>query len=374
MYRHLAALVASAFLASALTAQPTQYGVFLLDRSGSMTIANRCQESLEACVADIQDFFADPSIPAEALVVEFDTGSNYFRILGGGWLSDSVAAQAAAMGSTTCNGSQTKLVQAICQAISALEVRISMNSPLVCNAYFYVYSDGGENASTGPCFGPADINLSAGCPCDTTPGRPPYAAGSWQALGCDRICNISFPGSCLFGTAIFNARKFNDFGGDGLTLEEQMTFRFLDSQAAQTGGTSIEIDDSTGFSSSAGIPQRSIPGGCVSSFNERLSLEPSRSARVNDTFNMRLTGTSQAIRVIFLGFARLSPSIPIGQSGCALSIRPDFTYNTGFIPNLSIPNDPAFVGGALFFQGLSTSLPPFLDVTLSNGLVMMIQP
>lgn len=396
----LASISTLALLAAAAPAQVTR-AIFLLDRSGSMGAltqsgtSTRCIDSLALCRDEIELFFDNAintgQIP-EAMVVRFDAGANFYRPVnavgiyptgtawpptsgvGSYWLTTKVDALTAATNSPTYVGScgpGTQLADSICRMVSDMEARIAANPTLVCTSYFYVYSDGGENASTGnPCSGPWDTNLTGRCPCDSSSTGTPFVAGTWQRLACDRICNMA---GC-FIHAVFNARKFNSFSTDAPTLSEQRVFRFLDTQAGQTGGSSLAVDDATGYVAGSGSPLTVLAGGCASPSGQTLVLNPTATAQVNNSFSMQLLGSTWLLKFITLGFAQLPAPVqfPLAPAGCHIVIQPDIVYMGTLVPNLTIPNNPSLAGANLFFQGLATDLAG--SWTTSNGLKMTIQP
>lgn len=372
--------IALALCAPQVNAQMNR-AIFMLDRSGSMnTLTNsgsstRCADSLAACLDEIEVFFDTYGVFAEAMVVEFDSGSNYYRSLGPlaslpDWLTTKADALTAANLSVTC-GPATRLADALCQMVTDMEARIVANPGFFCTSYFYVYSDGGENASTGTCSGITDLDLTHRCPCDTTWSGSPYTTGSWQEKACSRICGMT--GCFLHG--VLNARKFNDFSTDTPSLSEQRVFALLDSLAAQTGGSSYEVDDATGYVAGTGSPFTVLAGGCVlPAIGETLQVHPTDAAHIGSTFTVQLLGTTWPVRFLIAGFAPIVPGFPFPLSSqtCNIVVQPDVVYLGGLIPNIGVPNNPALIGGSIYFQGLATDLTT--DWITSNGLRARILP
>lgn len=382
MFTKLLSLTAATALCAPFAGAQMNRAIFLLDRSGSMGAptqsgsSNRCADSLAACLDEIAVFFDTYGVFAEAMVVEFSQGTNYYRRLrplGGttDWLTIKADALAAAGSSTTCTGG-TQLADSLCQMVTDMEDRIAANPTFFCTSYFYVYSDGGENGSSGACAGGTDTDLTHRCPCDTTWSGSPYTTGSWQEKACSRICGMT--GCTLHG--VLNARKFNDFSTDTPTVAEQRVFRLLDSVAAQTGGSSYEVDDATGYVAGTGSPFTVLAGGCVlPTTGETLQVHPTEPAHIGSSFTVQLLGTTWPIRFLIAGFASITPGFPFPLSSqtCNIVVQPDLVYVGGLIPNINVPNDPSLIGADIYFQGLATN-PLLTDWITSNGLKVKILP
>ncbi len=376
-FKLISALTVGALTTAAATAQ-IQRGVFLLDRSGSMSIGNRCQNSLDALDADLAGFFSDSLVTTEALVVEFttDLGVYEFNVLGGGWHTALGPAMTAAATSTSCSGS-THLATAICDSVVMMRARIIAGGlQITCPSYFYVYSDGGENSSSGPCAGLNDINAAVGrCPGDSSSSDPVFefdAGGtnlSWQRLVCNEIDSLNTVPGCFVPT-IFYATTFNDFAET-----EAEVFHFLQSQANATGGHRRHIYDNSTVPTGNGSPFFVIPGGCPSAAGETSFLDPSDPAQLGNSFAMNLRGTAIPVKVMIVGLQRQIPAIDLaafGGPGCTLGVQPLLTYFAPFIPAFAIPNDPAWMGQNLYWQGLAFTTT-LSELVTTNVLRMTVQ-
>lgn len=374
---------ACCILAGAVSAQ-TKRGVFLLDRSGSMSAGNRVAKSLLAVDDDLREFFSAPGA-TEALIVEFATGMpnapNAYRVLGGGWLTAAATARPAAQGSNQLFGS-TPLAQSICNSIADLRARVlAGGSQLFCQNFLYVYSDGGENNSTGACGGGDDVNASNGrCLLDTlnTLGTVPYAGTSsntpsWQTNTCSMISSLSsFAATeCLFPSALVHGRLFNSVT-DNPT--ESQVFRLIRSIVAQTGGNVVQIGDNDPYVPGTTSAITIYPFGCRAN-GELPTVVASDIARVGTSISVQLRGTTLQLPLLYVGFALRQPPLSLGMLGapqCQFAVDNVVSHLGNFLP-LTIPANPAFIGLELFVQGVATS-PSISPIATSNVVGLRVMP
>ena len=373
--------------ATSLTAQ-TQRGIFLLDRSASMLASapggggSRCDKSLDWIDADLAAFFGGGA-PTEALIVEFDTDPGYYRVLGGGWILDEATARATAATSTTCAGSATQLARAICQTVSDMRGRVAVSPPeLFCPMSFYFYSDGGENSSSGSCAGGNDVNAATGrCPGDSFHIGPEFefdGAGmtSWQRHACDNIHSLvtTAPTGCTVPLVVY-ARKFNELA-EGTSASTTDVFRFLDSMAYSTGGSSISVLDSEPVVVPAGNPVQIVDAGCTTQSGENPLLIPLGFARFGNSFGMRVAGTTLPLRLQLIGLNLQLPGLDLaglGAPGCRVVVEPLVTFPSGLLPAFSVPNDQSVIGSEIHFQGIAAAFD-LSDLATTNAITMTVQP
>ncbi|MEO0479530.1 MAG: hypothetical protein AAF196_08630 [Planctomycetota bacterium] len=365
--------------AAAVEAQ-TPRAVFLLDRSGSMTLGgapNRCDASAIACQGDISAFFsAFPN--GEISVREFNdvipTGSRavpgfneWMSASSEGSLASAVTnGQNAVSASVMCAG-LTPLADAICDSASALLIRGIIDPSAEC--FFYVYSDGGENNSMGACSGEYATNSDTGrCSFDTFATGMPYETGpggmpSWQQNSCAQIEALSL--SCGL---VLNVYKFN-----GFSIVGDPALSFLDSASRGTGGFSINVADGT-VPAPGGI--QSFRDGCADSSGLRPLLQPLGTPTLGSNVNLVLQAGNYQ-RFILLGFNEIDPGIDlglVGSPGCVLTVDAAVTVGTGLFP-LIIPQNGALVGVTLETQGVGLgTLPSQAPVLTSNRIRLNIAP
>ena len=242
-------------VAATATAQ-TPRALFLLDRSGSMVLGSpvtRCDNATMACKNDINTFLsAFPN--GEITVREFSDSPSGTGLVGSRfipgfseWHSSAISgstfnaisdAQLAVDNAVACSG-LTPLADAVCDATSALAIRATIAGPST-ECFVYMYSDGGENSSSGACTGPTACNADTGrCSFDSHhPGLPFEAEcgtglASWQQKACGSIELLNL--TCDF---VFNIYKFNSF-----TLVPDAGLVFLESVATGTGGLVVNVPD-----------------------------------------------------------------------------------------------------------------------------------
>jgi hypothetical protein len=129
------------------------YGIVLIDRTGSMmtpraTGKSRCEEALGVAKKKVDDFF---SLGGSQIAVWTFSGSSTSSITSG-YVSAVQAKNAIGMLDPNGCGPVTPLAQAICQGIDELKASHPSTTSARSNV-LAVITDGGENASTGPCSG-----------------------------------------------------------------------------------------------------------------------------------------------------------------------------------------------------------------------------
>lgn len=166
----------------------------LLDRTGSMAVTRpstgntRCADALALAKQDVSDFFAQhPEAEGSSASVWTFADSAPTDLTGG--FVDETAALAAlnALSPVGCSG-QTPLAEAICASSDALQVEFT-GTP--AGKILAISSDGEENNSDGPCFGPSSVA-----------GPPNYDPGSWQALVRAKVLSQNIAFTRFWGTVV----------------------------------------------------------------------------------------------------------------------------------------------------------------------------
>lgn len=365
-------------------------GVFLLDRSGSMSPA-RVTASLAAVKDDLTKFFQNSSAqqPREALIVEFSgqggTVLRYRRADGTVsttpvWQLNFGDADAAAAASTVASGS-TQLAQSICITVQDLVNRTNtLQGQLWCGSKLYVYSDGGENASSGPCSGPDDVNASTGrCPLDiiNAGSYPNIFSGSWQRNTCDNIWTLVSPGSilasnCLLPGALVHGRLFNTITD---VPTESQVFRLVRSLVGQTGGSVLQVPDGSPYVPGSASAINVTPIGCRTPAGELPVLTANGPARIGNSTALNLAGTSLPLPMMLVGFAELPQPLslaPLGSTQCRLGV--DYvTANIGTFLPMFVPQNPSLVGLKIFAQGV-TLTAALNQLAISHMLELTVLP
>lgn len=341
-------VLATTTLASFAAAQAPARALFLLDRSGSMTIGSpsRCDRSEMQAKLDIDGFFA--AFPSgEVTVREFTSAiPSRARWIGTSeWHTNALSARNAVDTAIAC-ANLTPLADAICDSAQAVSV-----AGASAECYVYVYTDGGENDSQGACSGLPATNATTGrCADDVLhPGAPfttdAMGGVSWQQRACTTIHNLSL--TCDF---VLNVYKFDSFADGPL----DPAFVFLDSASRATGGLRIEIDDN----------QQTLPGnslsvdpsvGCRDGQGALPFLSTIGLPRLGQPFSVSLTAPQGRDRYILLGFHNFQSPVDLGvlgAGGCELKVMPVFTLRSGLLP-LRIPVDRGLIGASMEFQGIA---------------------
>jgi hypothetical protein len=196
----LAGAGVAALIGAAAQSQSDTFQIVLLDMTGSMnqiraTGNTRLFDAAEQAKEDVANLFQekeDRALPPPSVSVwRVDCSGNYQVT---GWLTDETAvlAQLSAMQATTPFAS-TALADAMHAAITWLDANVPPGT-LYLSKVFAVYTDGGENCSTGPCKGPYS---ASGCCCPSMGGPGTFDVGSWQNKVCltvaaKQVNNVSF--------------------------------------------------------------------------------------------------------------------------------------------------------------------------------------
>ncbi len=353
---------ATALVTSMLPAQTR--AVMLLDRSGSMTIttsdgSTRCAKSAAQAKADIDNFFSLFG-GTHVRVRQFSGVGGGIKDLGSStWYTTAASAKAAVNLATTCTGS-TPLADAICDTVN------SVIAVPATYRYFYLYSDGGNNSSVGPCSGSNATNWSNGkCPLDFVldPTVLPYTpAASWQAKACSVIEST--------GT-VMNVYGFYDSSTDAPKLP------FLRSIARASGGLFVDVRDSLkGIPGTAFAP--SILGACRGLNKVQPVLNVVGVPRPGGTVFVGVQTARNQGNYLVIGFGLYKTPLNLtglGARGCSIYVQPHLVLTGRPMYPIRLPANPNIIGGKVQFQGMSgpNAKNNPLGLVTTNFMTMQVQ-
>ncbi len=152
----------------------------VLDRTGSMktirteTGETRCTDAIAAADYDIRQFF-DSNPPGSTVAIWTFAGAGPTPLTSGFVDQGTAITALHTLDSIPCQDF-TPLADAVCEAVDFMAGEFGAVAPNTLK--ISISSDGDENNSSGPCFGPPAV---AGTTCAD------FTEGSWQKLVCDHV-------------------------------------------------------------------------------------------------------------------------------------------------------------------------------------------